>query len=136
MKIRVDDRQPGTAPYGLIFMLPLFALPLGAWAVQTRWIVFGTCGLKELVGLPCLTCGATRATLHLLHGNPLSAIAMQPLIVTLYGALVVWGLVSGIAYLTNRAVRVDLTDWQLTALKISLLVGPLLNWGYLIAAGI
>lgn len=136
MRIRVEQREPGTSPLGFVLMLPLFALPLGAWAVQEGWIVFGTCGLKLLLGIPCLTCGATRATIHLLHGHIGAAVAMQPLIVLAYVALIVWGLVSFVSFALDRRVHITLTAGQNGALKAGLLILPFANWFYLIAAGV
>jgi hypothetical protein len=117
-------------------MLPLFALPLGAWAIQKGWIVFGTCGLKMLVGVPCLTCGATRATIHLLHGNLGAALAMQPLVIVAYIGLSFWGIVSLGSFLAAKQVRVKLTSRQNTAVKAALLVLPFANWVYLIGVGV
>jgi len=136
MRIHVEQRESGTTPVGFVLMLPLFALPLGAWAVQKGWIVFGTCGLKLLAGIPCLTCGATRATVHLLHGNIGSALAMQPLVVSAYGVLAVWGVVSFAAFAAGRRVQMTLTHGQELALKVGLLVTPFANWLYLVAAGV
>lgn len=117
-------------------MLPLFALPLGAWAVQKGWIVFGTCGLKALLGIPCFTCGATRATIHLLHGHVGAAFTMQPLIILAYAILGIWGLVSLTSFALDRRVRITLNSRQHLALKTSLLILPFANWFYLIAAGV
>jgi len=136
VQIHVDRRVPGTTPVGLVLMLPLFALPLGAWAIQKGWIVFGTCGLKMLVGVPCLTCGATRATIHLLHGNLGAALAMQPLVIVAYIGLSFWGIVSLGSFLAGKQVRVKLTSRQNTAVKAALLVLPFANWVYLIGVGV
>lgn len=136
MRIHVDQREPGTTPLGLVFMLPLFALPLGAWAVQKGWIVFGTCGLKMLLGIPCFTCGATRATIHLLHGHLGAALAMQPLVILGYFGLSIWGLVSFASFAAGKQVRVTLTSGQNTAVKAALLILPFANWFYLIGVGV
>lgn len=136
MQVEVRERQPGTFPVGALFMLPLFALPLGAWLVQTGWLVFGVCGLKATLGFPCLTCGATRATIHLLHGNAFDALSTQPLIIFIYLVFALWGTVSLASFAMDRSVQLNLSDWENTALKLSIAFLPLLNWAYLIAAGV
>lgn len=123
-------------PIGVLFMLPLFALPLGAWLVQKGWIVFGLCGLKLTLGIPCLTCGSTRATIHLLHGNVLSALQMQPLIILVYGSFALWGVISLASFAVGRTVHLDFGAREHRFIKIALVATPFLNWAYLIAAGI
>ena len=39
---------------------------------------FAVCPSKLFYGLPCPGCGTTRATLLLLHGNPLAALRLNP----------------------------------------------------------
>lgn len=47
--------------------------------------VFGVvlCPMKRILGVPCPTCGLTRAFVSLLHGNVGEAFAIQPLAMTL-----------------------------------------------------
>ena len=47
--------------------------------------VFGVvlCPMKRFLGVPCPTCGLTRAFVALLHGNVGEAFAIQPLAMTL-----------------------------------------------------
>ena len=134
--MRTKQREPGDVPVGALLMAPLFLLPLGAWLVESGWIAFGECGMKMIAGIPCFTCGATRATIALLHGDLLGAIAFQPLIIGLYALLIGWGLVSFGACLFDRKLSLSLTSTENTIGKIALIVGPFVNWAYLIAAGI
>lgn len=117
-------------------MLPLFALPLGAWMVQQPWASLGTCALKATVGLPCLTCGATRATVRMLYGDLAGAFSLQPMIVTVYAALALWGLVSFGLFVRDKRARVHLNATESRVFKIGLIVVPLLNWVYLLVAGV
>lgn len=67
-------------------------LPLaGLWAVAAAGAValaplaplfaglLPPCPLHVMTGLPCPTCGTTRAALHLAHGDVLAALAVNPL---------------------------------------------------------
>jgi hypothetical protein len=45
-----------------------------------------TCPLRGLAGIPCATCGMTRAFVHLAHGDVGSAVAASPLGAVLAGA--------------------------------------------------
>lgn len=117
-------------------MVPLFGLPLGAWLVETGRFEFTRCGFKQMFELPCLSCGSTRATVHLLHGDLFTAISFQPLTLMVYAMLVVWGCLSLWGFLSRRSINFRLSKAEDVAFKVSLVVAPLMNWAYLIAAGI
>jgi len=58
------------------------------------WLAFGLpwpkCWFRQLTGLPCPTCGATRSLLSLVHGNFAEALIRNPLLFFCYiGALAV-----------------------------------------------
>ena|SRR5690554_4527412 len=136
MKIAIENRQAGQVPWGALWMLPLFAMPLGGWLVEQGWADFGRCAMKSAFGIPCLTCGSTRATLHLLHGEFGQALAMQPLTVFLYALLAVFGLVSLALFIANRHPRIIYTRREVFAFKAALIVLPAVTWAYLIWADI
>jgi hypothetical protein len=136
MKIDVIPRQAGDIPIGAFLMLPLFGLPLGAWAVEQSHVVFSTCGMKRAFDLPCLSCGSTRATLHLFNGDIVTALTFQPMMMALYVLVLSWGLVSLFFFARNERVTIDLTRREDLTFKATLLLVPLLNWAYLIWAGI
>ncbi|MFW5968316.1 MAG: DUF2752 domain-containing protein, partial [Persicimonas sp.] len=120
MKIRIEQRERGHIPLGAFFMLPLFALPAGAWLVDNTSIDLGTCAFKSMLGIPCLTCGATRGTSLLVEGDLAGAIAHQPLIMGVYAALLVWGLTSFALFVVDRRARLKLSHRESTAFKVAL----------------
>lgn len=136
MRLELVQRQPGDAPIGALLMTPLFALPLGAWLIARGWIAVGPCSMKTLVGLPCPTCGATRATLHLLGGDLAAAFALQPLVVTCYAALAIWGTLSFIAFGTDRRIRAEGSPTARRVAALLLFALPAANWTYLVATGV
>lgn len=136
MQLTIQQRRPGHVPLGVFLMAPLFFLPLGAWLVERGFIHFGTCGSKVVLGIPCMTCGATRATIHLLHGDVAAALALQPLVILTYGVLLAWGLTSLTTFLMGKRVRLRLGKKTDLGLKIALVVLPFANWAYLIWAGV
>lgn len=117
-------------------MVPLFALPLGAWILEQGIIEPSVCGLKLALSIPCLSCGATRATLSLLDGKLLTALSLQPLIISLYFLIGIWGLASLYTFLRDRKLVLDLSRTEDIIFKISLVMLPLLNWIYLIWRGV
>ena len=123
-------------PVGALLLGPLSLLPLGAWVIESGAFTPGICGFKQFLGIPCLTCGATRATVHLFHLELWEAVRFQPLIIMLYLALFAWSIVSLWALATRHSVRMELTEREDLVLKIGLVSLPLLNWIYLWMAGI
>lgn len=136
MDVELKDRERGQVPAAMFLFVPLWFLPLGAWLVQTGWIDFGTCGMKELAGLPCLMCGATRATVHLLYGDPSAALAMQPFVTVAWFVLATWGLAAWGAFAFDRVVAVSLERTGRRLVAAAFIVGPLVNWAYLIQMGV
>lgn len=134
--IRIEDREPGKLPIGALLMLPLFLMPMGGYFVQENTGDMGICSLKALLGLPCMTCGATRATMRLLYGDLAHAILFQPMMIVVYIGLGLWGGVSFVSFLLDKRVSIELSDKWSIAFKISLAAIPLLNWAYLIAIGV
>ena len=136
MRLSHRPRHTDRPPWGIWIFPALVLVAAGAWLVSEGYVRLGTCGLKELVGLPCLSCGATRATLLLLDGQFGPAFAMQPLVIVAYGLLIMWGLISLGTLATGRKLAVSLTRRESVLLKVAVVVLPVANWCYLVAAGI
>lgn len=132
MRVYTTERSSGTLPVGALLLVPLLALPMGAWIIEQQVIELGVCGMRQALDLPCLSCGATRATLALLGGNLLAALSLQPLIISLYFFISLWGLASLWTFLRNEKLIVDLNHTEDLIFKISLIALPVLNWFYLI----
>ena len=132
MRLYTTERPKGTMPVGAMLMSFLFFLPLGAWLVERETVQLGIWGLRQALDIPCLSCGATRATLALFDGNLLTAISLQPLIISLYLIIAVWGIASLVTFVRDRKLVLDLNRTEDILFKISLVVLPLLNWAYLI----
>ncbi len=52
------------------------------------------CVFRAVTGVPCPTCGATRGTLALLHGDLRQALMLNPLVAAAAGAFLVGGVVA------------------------------------------
>jgi hypothetical protein len=93
------------------------------------------CPLKSTVGIPCLTCGSTRAALALARFDPWAAFNLNPLATAGWLVLVVGGLIAGFLALNGRPLREP--SWQLSLSgRLALVLVLLANWAYLIQAGI
>ena len=89
------------------------------------------CPLLTFAGIPCLTCGTTRAALALSHFDPLRALALNPLATLGWVALVGGGLVAGVYSLVGGEVREPCWNLSLGA-RFSAVALLLANWAYVI----
>jgi hypothetical protein len=93
------------------------------------------CPIKAVVGLPCLSCGTTRAGLALSRLDLVSAFSINPLAALTWVVLVGGGLTAGALALGRKSIKEP--DWNLSLPRRWLLVAVLLtNWVYLVGAGI
>ena len=114
--------------FAVIFALSFLAarlLPLLGWHYE--------CPFKALTGLPCATCGMTRAFVYLAHGDPRAALAASP-----FGALLAGG---GWLFAAADGVRCGLAlplpglgHRAPRALAIGGLIALLANWAFLVVA--
>ncbi len=95
------------------------------------------CMLKFSTGVPCFTCGGFRALQHLLAGHVAGAWRMQPLLTCLAGLAFVWAgyAITGPLFGFYR-LRVQTTRRERVLLIVGAALLVLVNWAYLLAAGV
>jgi hypothetical protein len=93
------------------------------------------CLFRAVTGIPCMTCGATRAAARLVAGDIAGALAMNPLATVAGLALIPWGLADLALLPRGAALAVDVTPGTARALRIGAVAAVLLNWAYLVTVG-
>jgi hypothetical protein len=108
------------------------ALLAGAWlALRLPW---PRCTFLALTGLPCFTCGATRAGIAFLSGDFVAAWQFNPLVFVSLCGVVLFDLYA-VAVLVGRLprLRVSLSQRRVgRVLAAVLLSAAALNWAYLL----
>lgn len=132
MQISWRRRQSEETNYELLW-LSVSLTGLGASAV---WFALGlpwpNCAFHTLTGFPCLTCGATRATVQLLHGHFLSAWNWNPLVFALLCGIALFDAYAFVV-LIARAPRLRLAQFsrfEKRAIRILVISLLALNWFY------
>jgi hypothetical protein len=132
-----------TALHAVAGAFPLGAL-LGAVGVAGVGVLFllralnlhgVVCYFKLATGLPCLTCGGTRAAWRLLELDPVGALAMNPLATVAVVGIAAWALADLVLLARGSALRLSLSPPAAHAARIGAAVALVANWAYLIAAG-
>jgi hypothetical protein len=116
----------GAVALALLALAPL-APALASWPLP--------CPLRALVGIPCPTCGATRAALALARLEPLAALSLNPLATVALVALVGGGIACAVGTLSGRV------GWRPPArlgpaARVGVAAAVLANWLYLVWAGV
>ncbi len=90
---------------------------------------------KGLTGMPCPTCGSTRAAARLFELDPAGALALNPFTTVLAVVIAAWAVVDVLLLPRRRALRVGLSRSFGRAFRVVAFVAFFANWVYLIAVG-
>jgi hypothetical protein len=107
--------------------LGLLALRLGL-----QW---PRCPFLAITGFPCLTCGATRATIAFLHGDFSLAWWWNPLAFVALCGVAIFDLYA-VAVLLSRSARIRIVDWtsvEKNFVRIAVVSMLAVNWIYLLS---
>ena len=111
------------------------ALALLASVIHLDALGVPVCFFKATTGLPCLTCGGTRALVHLARLDVLGALAMNPLVALSLMALVPWAIADAVLALRGRSLVLEIGPLLKQVLMWSAFPVLIANWAYLIAIG-
>lgn len=101
------------------------------FALRLPWPI---CVFHGLIGLPCLTCGATRCTVALVHGNLVTAWFWNPFVFLVLCSVAFFDFYA-LAVLVTRSPRVRFvfSPRAKTFVRFALVGALVLNWIYLLS---
>ncbi len=125
----------GAAPLGAIFggIGVMAAVAVGLLRLDRVPLTF--CVVKSLSGLPCPTCGSTRAFARLFELDLAGALAMNPFTMLVAVVIAVWAVADVLLLPWRRALHVSLSPSIGRALRVAAFVAFFANWVYLLVAG-
>lgn len=116
-------RVSGDVAFATLLLLALAAL--GIW--ERTGLEFPRCNFLAITGVPCPTCGGTRAMVALGRGDVFHALATNPLVAATVLALVCWPLARFLPTRFRRRFRTRRAALATVAILVAL------NWAYLFA---
>ena len=119
----------------LVWLALSLAVLAGGFVWTWLGLALPQCPFLAMTGWPCMTCGATRATMAFLQGNFLHAVSWNPLAALALCGVVAFDLYAAVVLL-SRGPRLRVVAWtkaQAAAAWIGVTGMILLNWIYLLA---
>jgi uncharacterized protein DUF2752 len=127
--------RPGATPLGAIFLACGIVMAAGIGLLHLDRLPIALCAFKAVTGLPCLSCGTTRAFARLFTLDVPGAMAMNPLAAAVALALVPWGSADLVLLARDRALALEISPGFAPAVRIAAAALVAANWAYLIVAG-
>ena len=95
------------------------------------------CTFRTLTGIPCLTCGSTRAGLAFLQGDLGSAWRFNPLSTLSLAGIAIYNLYAAVVLGTRgRRLRIGFVNRSARRVFVALVIfAAILNWTYLLRVG-
>jgi hypothetical protein len=133
MTVRVQPRPKGVStPLALAASIAVLA-PAIAWLHLDR-LPITVCLFKTVTGMPCMTCGSTRALGLVGRLDIPGAFHMNPLMASLFVGLLAFAAAELIFRAQGRSIAISFGPREKRVWAFVLAGLVLLNWAYLIAA--
>jgi len=132
-------RKP--APQKLDYELLGLTMSVGAGLALAAWLAAQMptprCTFRSLTGLPCITCGATRAAIQFFHGHFGASLSYNPLAFLAFCGLIVFDLYALVVVMC-RAPRLRVENFSQAekfAARSIAIAFMAANWLYLLTLG-
>ena len=127
--------RPGATPLGAIFLACGLVMAAGIGLLHLDSLPIALCVFKAVTGLPCLTCGTTRALARLFTLDVPGAVAMNPLAAAVGLALVPWGAADLVLLARQRALALEISRGLAPVVRVAAVALVAANWAYLLVSG-
>jgi hypothetical protein len=105
------------------------------WLLGLDRLPLTLCLFKGFTGLPCPTCGSTRALAHLFELDVAGALRMNPFTTVVAVVVAAWAAADLALLPRGQALGVEVSARAARALRAGAAVLFLASWVYLLAAG-
>ena len=132
--LRLEARA-GAPPLGAIFGGIGLLAAAAVWLLRLDRIPLTFCLFKAFTGLPCPTCGSTRALGRLFALDLTGALRMNPFTTVAAVVIAGWAVIDLALLPRRRALGLEVSPRLGFALRVGALVLFVANWIYLVTAG-
>jgi hypothetical protein len=127
--------RAGATPLGAIFLACGLVVAAVVGLLHLDRLPGTFCAFKAVSGLPCMSCGTTRAFARLFSLDLPGAVTMNPLSAAVALALVPWGLADLALLRRGRALALEISPAVAPLVRVTAVPLACANWAYLIVAG-
>ena len=127
----LSSARLGRIEVALTALVAMIALAVAWFYPVWEGYLDARCPLLALFGIPCITCGGTRAMVALVAGDAIEALAWNPLVALGGLAAIAW-LPAATLMLLGLLNRPRIPTVLTTAARRTIIGGFALNWGYLL----
>jgi len=132
MHLTLEKRPTDAIDLGIIYgVIALLVL------VAARYLpvldIMPSCVFRQLCGIPCPTCGATRSVAYLAGGDLTASLLMNPAVPLALTAVLVLCLAQAVAGLRGSKLSFSLTVTEAALFRTGTVAAFLANWAYLIS---
>ncbi|SRR6266446_5596166 len=127
--------RAGALPLGAVFLVCGLVIAAAVGVLHLDRMAVSFCLFKAVTGLPCMTCGTTRAFARLFALDLPGAMAMNPLSAAVALALVPWGVGDLMLLGRGRALALEVSPGVAPFLRVTAVSLLAANWAYLIVVG-
>jgi Protein of unknown function (DUF2752) len=135
MVFRARQLGPSELDHELVW----FGVSLTSFGMAALWFAlhlpWPRCVFHDFTGLPCLTCGATRAAIQLFHGNFIAALKWNPLAFAGLCAVSIFDVYAAVVLVTHaprlRVAHLTAAEKKFARMLVVALLA--LNWVYLLS---
>jgi len=120
-------------PIGVVAAAALGLAALAVRLLHLDHLPIPLCAFRALTGIPCMSCGATRAFGRLARLDLPGALAFHPLATITALGIAAWGLGDLVLFPWRRSLTLECTRRELAYLAWSFLALAIANWVYLLA---
>lgn len=136
MRCELNRKAPSIRLWALLPVILALSWPVPHLAALLSRVELPQCVFRAISGLPCATCGITRAAILLAEGSLGRAFALQPLGVSLVIASAVYGTLMLGTRAAGYGLRLRCSPDERTVVRFLAFFLLLVNWLYLIDRGI
>ena len=131
MHLTLEKRPTDSIDLGIIYGVIAVLVLVAARYLPVLDIV-PSCVFKQLCGIPCPTCGATRSVAYLAGGDLTAAFLMNPAVPLALTAVLVLCLAQTSAGLRGSKLSFSLTVAEAALFRTGTVAAFLANWAFLI----